>query len=129
MTGVQTCALPICFTTIRNVGASGYIDVDLRDAINAGEVPGPHMLVSGPPLGITGGHCDENRHMGGRHRRAECKRRAAQRNIRKDPESARQFARKRGADANSAQAAYTRSRVPSEWRRSQIHDSTATVSG
>jgi len=48
------------FTTIRNVGASGYIDVDLRDAINAGEVPGPHMLVSGPPLGITGGHCDEN---------------------------------------------------------------------
>ena len=48
------------FTTIRNVGASGYIDVDLRDAINAGEVPGPHMLVSGPPLGITGGHCDDN---------------------------------------------------------------------
>jgi imidazolonepropionase-like amidohydrolase len=48
------------FTTIRNVGASGYIDVDLRDAVNAGKVPGPHMLVSGPPLGITGGHCDEN---------------------------------------------------------------------
>ena len=34
--------------------------MDLRDAINAGQVPGPHMLVSGPPLGITGGHCDEN---------------------------------------------------------------------
>jgi imidazolonepropionase-like amidohydrolase len=48
------------FTSIRNVGAGGYTDVDLRDAINAGEVPGPHMLVSGPPLGITGGHCDEN---------------------------------------------------------------------
>ncbi|HEY1985841.1 MAG TPA: amidohydrolase family protein [Terracidiphilus sp.] len=48
------------FTTIRNVGAGGYTDVDLRDAINSGEVPGPHMLVSGPPLGITGGHCDEN---------------------------------------------------------------------
>jgi imidazolonepropionase-like amidohydrolase len=42
------------------VGAGGYTDVDLRDAINSGEVPGPHMLVSGPPLGITGGHCDEN---------------------------------------------------------------------
>jgi imidazolonepropionase-like amidohydrolase len=42
------------------VGAGGYSDVDLRDAINAGQVPGPHMLVSGPPLGITGGHCDEN---------------------------------------------------------------------
>jgi imidazolonepropionase-like amidohydrolase len=48
------------FTSVRNVGASGYVDVDLRDAINAGQVAGPHMLVSGPPLGITGGHCDEN---------------------------------------------------------------------
>jgi len=48
------------FTTIRNVGAGGYTDVDLRDAINQGEVPGPHMQVSGPALGITGGHCDEN---------------------------------------------------------------------
>jgi imidazolonepropionase-like amidohydrolase len=48
------------FTSVRNVGADGYADVDLRDAINAGQVPGPHMLVSGPPLGITGGHCDEN---------------------------------------------------------------------
>jgi imidazolonepropionase-like amidohydrolase len=47
-------------TSVRNVGAGGYTDVDLRDAINTGQVPGPHMLVSGPPLGITGGHCDEN---------------------------------------------------------------------
>jgi imidazolonepropionase-like amidohydrolase len=47
-------------TSVRNVGAGGYTDVDLRDAINAGQVPGPHMLVSGPALGITGGHCDEN---------------------------------------------------------------------
>ena len=48
------------FTSVRNVGASGFVDVDLRDAINAGQVPGPHMQVSGPLLGITGGHCDEN---------------------------------------------------------------------
>jgi imidazolonepropionase-like amidohydrolase len=48
------------FTTIRNVGAGGYTDVDLRDAINQGQVMGPHMQVSGPALGITGGHCDEN---------------------------------------------------------------------
>ncbi len=47
-------------TTVRNVGAGGYTDVDLRDAIDAGQIPGPHMQVSGPPLGITGGHCDEN---------------------------------------------------------------------
>jgi imidazolonepropionase-like amidohydrolase len=48
------------FTTVRNVGASGYADVALRDAINEGLVPGPRMMVSGPPLGITGGHCDDN---------------------------------------------------------------------
>jgi len=48
------------FTTVRNVGAGGYADVALRDAINAGDVPGPRMVVSGPPLGITGGHADEN---------------------------------------------------------------------
>ena len=23
-------------------------------------IPGPRMLVSGPALGITGGHCDDN---------------------------------------------------------------------
>src|SRR5499427_1206889 len=48
------------FTTVRNVGASEYSDVALRDAINAGDVPGPRMLVSGPALSITGGHCDNN---------------------------------------------------------------------
>jgi imidazolonepropionase-like amidohydrolase len=48
------------FTTVRNVGAYDYSDVALRDAINAGDVPGPRMLVSGPALGITGGHCDND---------------------------------------------------------------------
>ena len=48
------------FTTVRNVGAAGYTDVALRDAINEGMVPGPRMMVSGPPLSITGGHCDQN---------------------------------------------------------------------
>jgi len=47
-------------TTVRNLGAGGYIDVALRDSINAGEVLGPRMFVSGPSLGITGGHCDSN---------------------------------------------------------------------
>jgi imidazolonepropionase-like amidohydrolase len=47
-------------TTVRNVGARGYSDVALRDAINAGDVPGPRMLVSGPALSITGGHCDND---------------------------------------------------------------------
>ena len=48
------------FTSVRNVGAAGFADVDLRDAINAELIAGPHMQVSGPALGITGGHCDEN---------------------------------------------------------------------
>jgi imidazolonepropionase-like amidohydrolase len=48
------------FTTVRNVGADGFTDVAVRDAVNAGEVEGPRMMVSGPALGITGGHCDEN---------------------------------------------------------------------
>jgi imidazolonepropionase-like amidohydrolase len=48
------------FTTVRNVGAGGYSDIALRDAINEGDLPGPRMRVSGPALGITGGHCDDN---------------------------------------------------------------------
>jgi len=48
------------FTTVRNVGAAGYSDVAVRDGVNAGEILGPRMFVSGPPLGITGGHCDDN---------------------------------------------------------------------
>ncbi|HEY3928253.1 MAG TPA: amidohydrolase family protein [Candidatus Koribacter sp.] len=48
------------FTTVRNVGASAFSDVALRDVINEGRLPGPRMLVSGPALSITGGHADEN---------------------------------------------------------------------
>ncbi len=59
------------FTTVRNVGAEGYSDVALRDAINAGDIPGPRMLVSGPPIGVTGGHCDENLLPPEYHSRAE----------------------------------------------------------
>lgn len=48
------------FTTVRNVGAGGYSDIALRDAIDAGDVPGPRIDASGPPIGVTGGHCDES---------------------------------------------------------------------
>src|ERR1700687_1424217 len=48
------------FTTVRNLGAKDYADIALRDAINDGDVIGPRMVASGPALGITGGHCDEN---------------------------------------------------------------------
>jgi imidazolonepropionase-like amidohydrolase len=48
------------FTTIRNLGATEFADIALRDAINAGDVPGPRIDASGPALSITGGHCDDN---------------------------------------------------------------------
>jgi imidazolonepropionase-like amidohydrolase len=48
------------FTSARNLGASGYSDVALKEAINAGRVPGPRLQVSGPSMSATGGHCDNN---------------------------------------------------------------------
>lgn len=48
------------FTTVRNLGAGGFADVDLRNAINDGDIAGPRMRVSGPSLCMTGGHCDNN---------------------------------------------------------------------
>jgi len=62
VTGVKNARITLHagFTTIRNVGASSFTDVAVRDGINAGEIEGPRMQVSGPLLGITGGHCDNN---------------------------------------------------------------------
>jgi imidazolonepropionase-like amidohydrolase len=62
ITGVKNARLTLRagFTTVRNVAASGFTDVALRDGIDAGEIEGPRMRVSGPPLSITGGHCDNN---------------------------------------------------------------------
>jgi imidazolonepropionase-like amidohydrolase len=48
------------FTTIRNVGAGNYVDFALKRAVDAGKIPGPRMLASGPSLGATGGHADLN---------------------------------------------------------------------
>jgi imidazolonepropionase-like amidohydrolase len=41
------------FTTVRNLGASDFLDVGLRNAINAGVVPGPRMLISVNAIGST----------------------------------------------------------------------------
>jgi imidazolonepropionase-like amidohydrolase len=48
------------FTTVRDLGSSSFIDVGLRNAIEAGVVPGPRMLISVHALGSTGGHCDDS---------------------------------------------------------------------
>lgn len=62
VTGVKSARLTLLagFTTVRNVGADGFSDVALRDGVEAGDIDGPRMFVSGPALGITGGHCDNN---------------------------------------------------------------------
>lgn len=48
------------FTMVRSTGSNGYADVSVRNAIDEGRIPGPRLKVSGPSLGITGGHCDQN---------------------------------------------------------------------
>lgn len=48
------------FTSVRNLGASGFADLAIRDAIYDGDIPGPRVFASGPAIGITGGHCDNN---------------------------------------------------------------------
>jgi imidazolonepropionase-like amidohydrolase len=46
------------FTTVRDVGSSDYVALGLRNAIGAGVIPGPRMLVSNYAIGATGGHAD-----------------------------------------------------------------------
>src|SRR5258705_1262105 len=60
--GAKTAKLTLeaGFTTVRNVAAHGYTDVALRDAINAGDVPGPRIDAAGPAIGVTGGHMDNS---------------------------------------------------------------------
>lgn len=48
------------FTTVRNLGASGYSVIGVKDGINAGEIPGPRIWAAGHSVSITGGHCDDN---------------------------------------------------------------------
>ena len=64
LNGVKNARLTLeaGFTSIRNVGASAYTDVALRDVIDRGDIPGPRIAASGPALGITGGHCDDTMH-------------------------------------------------------------------
>jgi imidazolonepropionase-like amidohydrolase len=47
-------------TTVRDVGSEDYIALGLRNAIAAGMIPGPRMLVSNYAIGSTGGHADQD---------------------------------------------------------------------
>lgn len=46
------------FTTVRNLGDGNYETVALRNAINAGSIPGPRVFTAGKAIGSTGGHGD-----------------------------------------------------------------------
>ena len=48
------------FTSVRDLGSGGVSVIAVRDGIAAGEIVGPRIWASGPSLGITGGHCDNN---------------------------------------------------------------------
>lgn len=48
------------FTTVRVLGASEYVDIALRNAINRGDIPGPRLVCAGLAIGATGGHADLN---------------------------------------------------------------------
>ena len=47
-------------TTVRDVGASGYSVIAVRDGVTAGDIDGPRIFAVGNALSITGGHCDNN---------------------------------------------------------------------
>ncbi len=46
------------FTTVRDLGDSYRASVQLRNAINAGKVPGPRIIAAGKSIASTGGHAD-----------------------------------------------------------------------
>ncbi len=49
--------LGVGVTTARDLGARAYLDVVVREAIAAGLARGPRLVVAGPPVTVTGGHC------------------------------------------------------------------------
>ena len=49
--------LGVGVTTARDLGSRAYLAVVVRDAIAAGLARGPRMVVAGPPVTVTGGHC------------------------------------------------------------------------
>jgi imidazolonepropionase-like amidohydrolase len=58
--GYARATLEAGFTTIRDLGASEFVDVSLRNAINRGDIPGPRILAATMAIGATGGHSDVN---------------------------------------------------------------------
>lgn len=52
-------------TTVRVLGTMDWVDIALRDAINAGWHPGPRIVAAGPGITSTGGHADRRKALRG----------------------------------------------------------------
>ena len=44
-------------TTARDLGGGKWLEIDLRNRVNAGELTGPRLLCAGQPVTSVGGHC------------------------------------------------------------------------
>lgn len=89
------------FTSVRNLGSRGDAMFALRDAIAAGHVPGPKILVAGYSITPTGGHADIHGY------RAEVSEVLASSGVCDGPDDCRRAVRlqvKRGADVTKVTA-------------------------
>lgn len=71
--------LSVGVTTARDLGGRDFLEVELRDAIEAGLTVGPNLIVATRPITHTGGHCW---YMGGEADTDEDIRRIARENLR-----------------------------------------------
>ncbi|HUB22278.1 MAG TPA: amidohydrolase family protein [Streptosporangiaceae bacterium] len=49
--------LGVGVTTARDLGSRSFLSVAVRDAVASGLARGPRLVVAGPPVTVTGGHC------------------------------------------------------------------------
>ena len=59
--GAHNCRATLLagFTTVRNLGASDFVDIALMRAVERGDIDGPWIFGAGHSISITGGHGDE----------------------------------------------------------------------
>lgn len=89
------------FTTVRDLGAAGGMNVALRDAIAARYIVGPHIFTAGTTIATTGGHGDRSNGLNQRFARADGGLPGPMEGVINSPEEARAAVRarfKEGAD-------------------------------
>ncbi len=56
-TNAMRHALMAGTTTVRDLGAKNEVTFPIKEAIEAGAIPGPRLICSGTPITLTAGHC------------------------------------------------------------------------